>query len=55
MEIKCVASWQYKYNKVEEQEEGFSYKCSIFFKIRQDTCATAYLAVLEMNLNRKNY
>lgn len=43
-------------NKIEEQEEGFSYKCSVFFKIRalRIICAIAYLAVPEMNLkNRK--
>lgn len=58
MEMVCVTSWQYKFNKIEEQEEGFSYKCSVFFKIRalRIICAIAYLAVPEMNLKtRKNY
>lgn len=33
MEIASVDLWWYKSNKIEEQEEGFCFKCSVLFKI----------------------
>jgi len=55
----CMCSFMMiQSNKIEEQEEDFCYKCSVFLKIRpvRIICAISYLAVPEMNLkNRNNY